>query len=172
MAMAATSRLIEGLVSWIEPADNPAGAAYGAVAVGLLLAAEDPTHETYPTLVVATLITVVLYWLVHSYAFSLSHRLTTGERWSTELLRRSVWHERSVVKGAAAPLVVLLAEWVLGVQLVTAVSGAIWTAAITILALELVAGIRAGLRGRALAGDALLGVVLGGALIAIKLLLH
>jgi len=47
---------------------NPAGLIYGTIAVAALLAAESARRETYVETVGAVLITLLLYWLAHSYA--------------------------------------------------------------------------------------------------------
>lgn len=46
--------------------ENPGDAIYGAIAVGVLLAAETPRRETYARTVAAVTITLLLYWLAHS----------------------------------------------------------------------------------------------------------
>ena len=46
----------ERILKGIEPEDNPRNTVYGALAAGLLAAAEDPGTETYPRVVTATVV--------------------------------------------------------------------------------------------------------------------
>jgi hypothetical protein len=162
----------ERLLRWIEPEDNPSAVVYGTIAVGLVLAAEDPTTVTYPKLVSAVAVAIVLYWLAHSYAAVLGRRFTTRHPVSGRDAAHILAHEWALVRGAAVPLVVLLVEWAVGIRLVTAITVSVWTAAVALLAFEIVAGTRARLRGLERIGTAAVGAALGVALLAVKLLLH
>src|ERR1035441_8833725 len=46
---------------------NPGRLVYGTIAVGALLAAESARQETYVETVFAVAITLLLYWLAHSF---------------------------------------------------------------------------------------------------------
>ena len=54
-------------------------AIYGLMTVGALLAAESANRETYVETVIAVAITMLVYWLAHSYAEFASERLTEGQ---------------------------------------------------------------------------------------------
>lgn len=137
---------------------NPTAAVYGVLAVGLLLAAEDPATETYPRVVFAELLTVTAYWIAHGYARWLGERLhnPTGQ----SLLRdggRALIHEAALVGGAAVPLAAVVLAWVSGARLSTAVLTGLWSAAGAIVVGELVAGSRRGAATGEIAANVLVG---------------
>ena len=58
---------------------NPSGLVYGVVAVGTLVAAEGAHRETYPDVVAASALALILYWLAHAYARYFADRLEKDE---------------------------------------------------------------------------------------------
>ncbi len=74
--------------------------------------------------------------------------------------------------GAAVPFVALLAFWAGGASLDTAVIGAVYFADAAIIGAEVLIGVRAGLKGKELIGQAAVGAVLGVLVLALRLLLH
>ena len=163
---------LERLTWWIQPGDKPGEVAYGTIAVGLLIAAEDPAVETYPKLVEGTIVAIALYWFAHSYAHILGQRFRTRRPPSRHEIMNAFTRESALVWGATTPLLALLASWFIGAQLETTVTAALATAALTLFSFEFIAGIRAGLSHIALAGNAIIGACLGAALFAIKIILH
>ncbi len=151
---------------------NLTAAIYGTLIIGALLAAESAEHETYSETVVAVLITLLLYWLAHSYAEFTSRRLQEGRPIRIGDLVRTMGLELPVVIGAAVPLLALLIEWALDVKLTTAVTVAVWVSVVTIVVTEIVAGLRARQSGRDLAFQATLGALLGFLIIVLKRVLH
>lgn len=151
---------------------NPGGTVYGTITVGALLAAERAQHETYLESVAAVAVAMLLYWLAHAYASLTAGRLETGERLTVDALWRELRHELTILAGAAVPLVVLLVGWIAGAELAHAVTAGIWTAAAMVLAIEVLAGIKAELTGRELIAQAAVGVALGCLVIVVHLLLH
>ncbi|HET9102586.1 MAG TPA: hypothetical protein VFN55_04480 [Solirubrobacteraceae bacterium] len=152
--------------------ENPAGLVYGTVTVAALLAAESARQETYIRTVGSVLITLVLYWLAHAYAEYAGHRLEHEEHFTYGSLARVAGHEFAVVLGAAIPLLVLLGGWAAGARLDSAVLVAIWTAAGTVVVLELVIGVRAGVTGHELVKQTVFGALLGLLVIALRVVLH
>jgi hypothetical protein len=107
---------------------NLAPAIYGTMMVGALLAAESARRETYLETVGAVLITLLLYWLAHSYSDFASSRIQETESFTLGNLTRRMVHELPILVGAAIPLIALLLAWILGAALtiaVTARSGAL-----------------------------------------------
>jgi hypothetical protein len=151
---------------------NPGALVYGTIAVGALLAAESARRETYPKTLAAVGVTLLLYWLAHSYAEFTGHRLETNEPMKIEDLGRSALAELSVLIGAAVPLIELAVFWVAGVSLEDAVRWSIYSSAAIIMVIELVAGLRADLSGRQLLGQTLFGAVLGLMIIALRVILR
>lgn len=164
--------LIERVARWIEPDENPGAVVYGTIAVGLIIAAENPAVETYPKLVSATAVTILLYWLAHAYAASVGEQLADPGPVSWKRRAQALRHEWAIVKGASTPLLVLLIGWAARASLETAAAAALWTAIVGLFLFEVGAGARARLPWSRLFGSALLGATLGGALLLVKALLH
>jgi hypothetical protein len=157
---------------WLEPEENPSAVVYGTIAVGLVVAAENPALETFPRVAASSATAILLYWAAHAYAGVLGERFARRRPLVWADLPGSLQHEWSIVKGAAAPLVVLLLAWAAGATLQVAVWAALWTAVAALFLFEVVAAARAHLGGLQLAGSVVLGTTLGAALIAVKLLLE
>jgi hypothetical protein len=151
---------------------NPAGAIYGTITVGALLAAETAQRETYADTVGALVLALLLYWLAHSYARSVGTRLQDEEPLSLDGFRKSLVHELPILGGACVPLLALVIFGLAGAKLNTAVTAAVWTTAIVIVLLEVVAAIRAEAKGRELALQTAVGIGLGLLVIAINAVLH
>ena len=151
---------------------NPGGVLYGTLAVGVLLAGESAQRETYGETAGAVAITLVIYWLAHSYASFAAERLEQERPADLRGLVRTVGHEFSIVLGAGLPLLAVLISWAAGATLHAGISAGIWTSAGMVLLTELVSGVRAEQKGWELAGQVALGALLGFAVIALKLVLH
>lgn len=159
-------------VDWLVPVENPAGVVYGVIAIGALLAAESGHHETYPDTVGSAIIAAGLYWLAHAYASFVGLRLTKHERLTARTLSRVLIHDWAIVRGAAIPLLVLLLAWGAGATQETAVTAALWCAVGSVIAFELAAGIRSQATRSELALELGVGMAMGAAIIALKVLLH
>lgn len=160
-----------------EPDDEPrpynfATAVYGLISVGAVLAAESASRETYGETVAAVVVAMILYWLAHAYAENVWWRIREGERLNLAGLRRLLLQEVPMLAGAAPPLIVVLIAWAAGAGLGTAITIAVWTVAVAILATEVASGLQADLSGRDLLMDALLGATLGVLILVLKLVLH
>ena len=164
----------ERILKGIEPEDNPRNTVYGALAAGLLAAAEDPGTETYPRVVTATVVAVAIYWLAHAYAHWVEQRFRgdVHHRSSLRHLIGALTHEWPLAEGAAIPLTALLIAWAAGAPLTMGVPVAVWTAAAALVVFEVAGGLRRRLPARQLLANAAIGLALGGALITVKLLLH
>jgi hypothetical protein len=90
---------------------NPAGLIYGTITVAALLAAETARRETYAKTVGAVGLTLIVYWLAHSYAEFAGDRLADGEHVSVVGLLRAARRGLAVLMGAAIPFLVLLGCW-------------------------------------------------------------
>ncbi|MFZ0976942.1 MAG: hypothetical protein WAN22_32285 [Solirubrobacteraceae bacterium] len=147
-------------------------AIYGLMTVGALLAAESAASETYAETVGAVVITMLVYWLAHSYAEFASRRLKDREPARFAELGRIMGEQVPILLGAAIPLIALLIDWVVGASLETAVITALVTAAVVVMLIEVVAGVRAKQSGRDLVLQTLFGALLGLLIIALRLVLH
>jgi hypothetical protein len=157
---------------WLVPDANPSGVIYGMIVIGALLAAESGRHESYLDTLASALIATALYWLAHAYASVLGERLATHEPLSAGALRRALGHDWALVRGAAIPLLVLLIAWVAGAAQQTAVTAALWSAVVGLVAFELLAGIRSRAGAAELALQLTVGLTMGLAVLALRIVLH
>jgi membrane protein YqaA with SNARE-associated domain len=145
---------------------------YGTITVGVLLAVETATQETYAETVGSVVLALVVYWLAHSYAELTAQRIDEGQRLTRAGVIHSARHEAWILAGGALPVLPILIWWVAGGKLTNAVTAGIWTAAGMIVVYELVAGLRADLTAWELAVQTAVGATLGVLVIAIKVVLH
>jgi hypothetical protein len=151
---------------------NAGGLVYGTITVGALLAAESAKRETYPETVGAVLVALALYWIAHAYSDFTAERLKAREALSLKAFGRALRGELTVLFGAVIPLLALLVWWAAGARLSVAVTAAIWVAAAVTALIEFGAALRAELRGRELAVQTTIGVLLGLLVVALMLVLH
>jgi hypothetical protein len=159
--------------SWLTskrmvPAGNAGGVVFGVITVGALMAAESGRHETHLDTVASALIATILYWLAHAYAELLGLRLATGEPLTPVTLGRALAHDWAIVRGAAIPLLALVIAWVVGASQESGVTAALRTAVITIVAFEVLAGVRAKSSLGELLVRGTVGVTMGLAILALK----
>jgi hypothetical protein len=145
---------------------------YGIIVIGALLAAESARHETYLDTVSSTVIAAALYWLAHAYAGVLGRRLTLQQRLTAGALARALGHDWAIMRGAAVPLLALVLCWAIGVALHTAVAAALWSVIASLIAFELLAGVRSRATPGELALDLGVGAAMGLAILVLKIVLH
>jgi hypothetical protein len=160
------------IATWIVPERNPAGAVYGLITIGALLAAESGLRESYPETVGSAAIAVVLYWFAHSYADVLGLRLSEQQR---RLGWAELWHtfvqDWAIVKRAGMPLLAL-AAWAGGATQTTAVTAAVWTVVVSLIVFEVAAGLRSQAKRVELVLEVVVGATMGLAILALRALLH
>jgi hypothetical protein len=156
----------------IVPEENPSGVVYGILVVGALLAAESGRHESHLDTVASTALAAALYWLAHAYAELLGRRLAQHERLTARALARALGHDWAIMRGAALPLAVLAIGWAAGAALQTSVTAALWSAVASLVAFELLAGVRSRATPRELALEGCVGAAMGIAILALKIILH
>jgi hypothetical protein len=154
------------------PTENPSGAVYGVIVIGALLAAESGRHESYLDTLVSAVIAAALYWVAHSYAGVLGRRLSSGERLTAGALLDALAHDWALIRGASIPLLALVVAALTGAAQETAVTAAVWSSIVSLLAFELIAGVRSGASRGELALEAGVGVAMGLAILALKIILH
>jgi hypothetical protein len=154
------------------PGENPTGTVYGTITVGALLAAESDLHDTYPETVGSVVVALLIYWLAHSYAELLGHRLATRERLTVGALGHALGRDWAIVRGAGGPLLALLIAWAAGATQEAAITVALWICAGSLVVFELLAGMRARARPAELALELCVGVAMGVGVIALRLILH
>ncbi|MGH2833572.1 MAG: hypothetical protein ACRDK2_12435, partial [Solirubrobacteraceae bacterium] len=87
-------------------------------------------------------------------------------------LMRAFIHDWPILRGACVPLIGLLICWVAGVPLGSALTVAVWSCVACLIALEIVAGIRARAKPSQLALEASMGGAMGLAIVVLRVLLH
>jgi len=155
-----------------RPPFNVRASVYGLIAVSAVLAAETASRETFAETVLAVVLALILYWLADTYAELVALRVQEAEPLTRAAVGRMLWQESSIMAGGAPPLLAVVIAWAAGAGLNTALVTALWTAAVTILVAEVIAGRQADLSGRELAIQALAGSVLGLLVLALRLVLH
>ena len=168
----ANQSVAERLAAWIVPERNPAGAVYGLIMLGALLAAESGLRDTYPETIGSAVLAVVLYWFAHSYSDVLGLRLDEHESFSWAELWRTFSHDWAIAKGASVPLLVLLAAWAMGASQVTGLTAAVWSIVASLIAFELAAGIRSKARPLELGLEVLVGASMGIGILVLRAVLH
>ncbi len=160
--------------TWLVAAavGNPEGAVYGALLVGVLLAAEDAHRETYGETIGATAIVLLVYALVGLYTHILGARLRTKEPLARALIKRSLIHELPLIEGGVTPVVVLVVAWAAGVSVTSGVRAAVFATAISIVVLEVAAGWRARTQGSSIWVRAAVGALAGLGVVAVKVVLN
>jgi hypothetical protein len=153
-------------------AENPSRLVYGLILIGALLAAESGRHESYLDTVASAVIATALYWLAHAYASVLGRRLAQRQRLTANALMRALGREWPIVRGAAVPLLTLVIAWVAGAAQQTAVTAALWSTIASLIALELIAGIRSRATPGELVLEVAVGAAMGLAILALKIVLH
>lgn len=145
---------------------------YGVLAVATVIAAESTRRETYPKLVVASIVVMILYWLAHSYSTYLGTRFHHEGDWTLREAVRAFFHEVAILEGALLPVLALLGGWVAGASLEAGVTAALWCAGSELVLLEVAASLRRHLGLRAMAIETVVGVVMGLGILAVRVLLH
>jgi hypothetical protein len=161
---------MRGVLASLSPERNLSGAIYGTITSGAMLAVESSYRQTLVQAVSALATTLALYWLAHTYASLLDHRLTGAKRWTARDLAAGLVHEWPIVQAAFIPMVVLVAVTAAGASVRTGEYAALASCAVLLLVLEVLAGQRARLDRASAAIDVAVGLVLGVGLITVKAL--
>ncbi len=154
------------------PEQNPSRVVYGLITVGTLLAAESGLHDTYLEATGSVVLALLLYWLAHAYSEQLGERLVTHERLTPRALGRALLREWAIVRGGALPLLALVVAWATGASQETGVLVGVWTAAGSLVAFELLAGLRTRSTPGELVLEGCIGATMGLAIIALRAILH
>jgi hypothetical protein len=172
--------MMQGLsMSWIRHQvqriplpTNPGGLVYGTILSATLISAEYAKAEKYGRALGGIVIAEIVYWLALSYSEFAGERAKTGDAFDFKGFFRSAKHELAVVLSGIPPFLVIVACWIAGATLSTALTLGVYTAAGMIVLSELVIGISTEETGRELVVDLLVGVLFGILVVAIKVLLH
>jgi hypothetical protein len=144
----------------------------GLFVVSVLLAAENAKSETYGETVGAVVLALFLYWVTVSYTRFTASRIEHGEPLTARGLAQEMWHDLSLLTGAALPLLVVVICWAAGVSLALGIRLALWLDAALIVLIEIIAGLGAPLKRYELVIQTLFGAALGLGVLALRLVLH
>jgi hypothetical protein len=147
-----------------------APAIYGVVVSSAVMASAGPAVPLL-RLAVAVLVTVLVYWIAEQYAAVLAARLH-GRVTTSRHVRTSLREGWPMVQASYAPLLVLLAAWLLGASRTAAVLSALIFTTALLFGLGWLAGRRSGLAGLGLLTSAMVGGGLGLIMIVLKVALH
>jgi hypothetical protein len=163
---------MSGATGDIDVAQNPAGVVYGVLTMGALLATEGGRSETYWQAIGSSAIALLLYWFAHAYPSLLGDRLSRGGRLGPRPLIRAFINDWQILRGACVPLAGLLICWAAGLRLASALTVAVWSCVACLIALEILAGVRAQAKPHELALEASVGAAMGLAIIVLRIVLH
>ena len=145
-----------------------ASGVYGTIIAGSVLATM--VNEPMPDIVLAVLVTVLVYWIAERYADTLAGLAGAGHvSWTR--LRHSIRITWPMVQASYAPLIVLVAAYALGAPPQTAVLIALIFSTGVLATLGFQAGRRGGLSRPALVATTAASAALGLCLIALKVML-
>jgi len=163
---------LQRVVEWFVPLENPTGAIYGMVTIGALMAAESGRHESFFDTIASAVVASFLYWLAFAYASLLGRRVHTGERLTPRVLAGALAQDWALVRGAAIPVVVLAVAWAAGASQASAVTWALWSTVAGLIVFELLAATRTPGSIGEVALEVGVGLTLGVAILALKVILH
>ena len=108
-------------------AEQLAGGIYGTIVVAGLLAATGPDDdpEVWPT-ALWVVVTVLVFWLAHSWSLSIARR-ATGMDPERRGLRRTLAHHWPIFQASFPPVVVMFVAAALGANDETAIQLAAWS---------------------------------------------
>jgi hypothetical protein len=151
-------------------AEETAAGIYGVIVGAAVMAASHAERATQ--LARAVIVTLLVYWAAERYARLVAERIHEGHRPSWVEVRRQLTSGWDMITASMLPVAVLLLLKVLGLDLETAIIGAL-TASTAVLAY---AGWHVGRHGKLTIGErfvsALVAGAFGGVLIMGKTLLH
>jgi hypothetical protein len=156
----------------IEMPENPETQIYGTITAGALLAAEADRHETFWQVGGSVALALIVVWFAHAYATGVAARMHSGEGRALYNLMRGMLHELALLRGAFLPLFVLLFAGVCGASLVTAETAALISAAVLLVVLEVLVGLRSSLRPGELAIQVGVSALIGVSVLVLRVIVH
>jgi hypothetical protein len=166
-----TSTIRTRAAHWVAGAD-PSGLLYGAIVTAAVLAAVSAHDDDSKRVVLTTAGFLVVYWMAHVYIATLSTQFEGDTRAFLPRLLVASRHETGVLKGGVPALVIYLVAYVAVRDVSDAAAVAVYSSVVLLMVFGYLGAHRAGLRGRAMAGE-VAGAACFGVLIVIgKSLLH
>ena len=156
----------------IEMPENPETQIYGTITAGALLAAEADRHETFWQVGGSVALALIVVWFAHAYATGVAARMHSGQGRPVHNLVRGMIHELALLRGAFVPLFVLLLAGACGATLVAAETAALISAALLLVVLELLVGLRSALRPAEIGVQVVFSGLIGLSVLALRVIVH
>jgi hypothetical protein len=156
----------------IEMPENPETQIYGTITAGALLAAEADRHETFWQVGGSVALALIVVWFAHAYATGVAARMHSGGGRPIYNLMRGMLHELALLRGAFVPLFVLLLAGVCGANLVTAETAALISAAVLLVVLEVLVGLRSSLRPAEMGVQVVVSALIGVSVLVLRVIVH
>ena len=156
----------------IELPENPETQIYGTITAGALLAAEADRHETFWQVGGSVALALIVVWFAHAYATGVAARMHSGEGRPVHNLFRGMLHELALLRGAFVPLFVLLLAGACGANLVTAETAALISAAVLLVVLELLVGLRSALGPAEIVMQVAVSALIGVSVLVLRVIVH
>jgi len=150
---------------------GPAELLYGALVSAVVLATTSANVESGETVLIATALVSVTYWLAHVYADAVGGRFEDIHHPSHHRLRHALKNNTGVLLGSIPVLVVFLLGRLLGMTVANAAFLALWFTVAMLAAVAALAAHRAGVRGGKLVAETAAAAAFGLLVIALKLIL-
>ena len=154
-------RIVEWVVSWIQPEVNPQAVIYGIVIVGSVVAAESVQPSSGWRDVIATTVVLLVYWLVHTYAAIMGERFGAPEPISFKAVRATMAHEWGIMRGASLPILAMAMTALLDWSALRVAEVGMVAAVVSLTLVTILGGIRAGMRLPSIILQGLVGAMFG-----------
>jgi len=156
----------------MPPARNPAGAVYGTVIAGSVIAAESAGELDLVKLSITVVVTLVVYWAAHVYAELVGLHITSAGRLTRAAVVGLLREESTIVTASFGPLAVIVVSAALGAAEHTAVLIGLWSIVVLLAGWALIAGRRSRMGRWELAGYTGVSTLFGCAIVLLKVLLY
>lgn len=145
---------------------------YGALVSAVAIASASGHAPTHRRVVLATAVTLVVYWLAHVYTRVLAERLATPATPLRDRTLAAARHEAAILRGGLPSLLALVVTGLFGADVSTSAEVALWLTVGLLAATGYLAGYAAGVVGWRLAVESGAAALLGVIAVLLKMLLH
>ena len=137
-----------------------------------LLAVESGRRETLWQAGLSVSVAIVALWLAHGYAGGVGQRFRDRDETALGHLVASLRTEVGILRGLIIPVGVLIVCGLTGVSDPTAITAALVSSILVLVAVELFAGIRSSRRGRDVVVEVAISLIVGLAVVFVKFIVH
>lgn len=145
---------------------------YGALVSGSILAVSSAHAEDSRSVLIATGLVNVTYWLAHVYVDAVGGRFRDHEHSTGWRLAHALRNNTGVIVGSLPPMIVFAVCRLLGWDLTASAWAALWFTVALLGGVGCYAAHRAGARRWSLAGETAVAVGFGLVIILLKIILH